>query len=177
MWDVAGSETRERVAIELTLLSGLCSSCWELCTILLCSACEWGRKIVLLSPYHRQSSPAGIDQNAYCYDSDLIPSFKRQPSFWLSWTHGLAAYEVQHVMNTIYKYSLSVSQFSFRMCTALLRSHLSLPAPWVYLTFFLRSCFPVSSFTYLLSFAYCLCWQPQHMSEWFCSVTSQNHDR
>ena len=48
---------------------------------------------------------------------------------------------------TLYMYSLSVSQFSFIMCTALLWSLSSLPAQWPYLTILLRSCFPVSSIT------------------------------
>lgn len=42
----------------------------------------------------------------YFYDSDLMPSFKLQLYFWISWTHGLTVYKVKGAMNTLYKYSL-----------------------------------------------------------------------
>lgn len=108
------------------------------------------------------------DQPGHCYVSDFIPSFNLQPFFWLSWPHGQAAYEVKHVMNTLYKYSLAVFQLSFLLCITPLRSHTcytSLPPLCTYLTFLLKSYFPVSSFSCLLPFAYCLCWQPCHMAE------------
>ena len=80
----------------------------------------------LIFPYQTRNSPAGI-YFPIAMTQIRSHSFLKIQLFSGQLDPQLAAYEVQHIMIT---HSKSVSQTSFLMCTALLRSLSRLPAQW-----------------------------------------------